>query len=125
MKPYLVTYEFYYDDERKDYQTHVHLLDSPHNEEIVGSDFNSLLELKLQYGPVVPLTLWCHRKGKALYWPDSFIGIKEWKNNCKPWKLVISSEETTISMKRLMDFKTEDVIQYLKERGITTCPMNF
>lgn len=125
MKPYKVTYKFYYDGECKEWQIGISLLNSPCNEEITGDSFNSLLELKQKYGAVIPLTLWNHRKGKALYWPDSFIGIKEWKNNCKPWKLVISSEETTISMERLMKFDTEKVIQYLKERGITTCPMNF
>ena len=32
---------------------------------------------------------------------------------------------TILGTARCMEFKTEDVIQYLKERGITTCPMNF
>ena len=42
-----------------------------------------------------------------------------------PHKVVTTSIETDITMRELMDFKTELVIQYLKERGITTCPMNF
>ena len=42
-----------------------------------------------------------------------------------PHKVVTTSIETDITMRELMDFKTDQVIQYLKERGITTCPMNF
>lgn len=42
-----------------------------------------------------------------------------------PHKVVTTSIETDITMKELMDLKSELVIQYLKERGITTCPMNF
>ena len=38
---------------------------------------------------------------------------------------VASKTETTITMKELMSYNTDKVIQYLKERGITACPMNF
>lgn len=34
-------------------------------------------------------------------------------------------EENPITMRELWNENSEDVIQYLKERGITTCPMNF
>ena len=39
------------------------------------------------------------------------------------YKFYISSEETKIQMRELMKFNTEDVIQYIKERGMTTCPI--
>ncbi len=123
MKPYRITYEFYYDGELKDYQTHLQLLDASHDEEISGTDFEGLWNLKLDYGPLVPLGAW-QFKHKFLQFPDAIIS-RITPKNCKPWKLVISSEETTVSMDRLMQFNSEDVIQYLKERGITTCPMNF
>lgn len=43
-----------------------------------------------------------------------------------PWKIITTSgEKTSISMEELMKCDAELVIQYLKERGITTCPMNF
>lgn len=122
MKPYLITYEFYYNGEQEGFETSVQLLESPHAEEIAGNDFDSLWDLNIKYGCILPLDTWTFKKGRALYLRDSFHGIKEWKNNCKPWKLVISSEETTISMERLMRFDADKVIQYLKERG---CPMNF
>lgn len=34
-------------------------------------------------------------------------------------------EERPITMKELQNEEADKVIQYLKERGITTCPMNF
>lgn len=34
-------------------------------------------------------------------------------------------EERQITMRELQNENVETVIQYLKERGITTCPMNF
>ena len=123
MKPYRVKYEFYYNDRREGCHTELYLLDNPINKEISGTDFDTLWYLVEEY-PFIPLDCWKFRKGRALYIRDSFYGIKEWKNDCRPWKLVITSKETTVSMDRLMQFDSEDVIQYLKERGITTCPMN-
>lgn len=37
-----------------------------------------------------------------------------------PWKVVTTYQETTITMAELMNQDAELVIQYLKERGITT-----
>ena len=42
-----------------------------------------------------------------------------------PYKVMTTSIETDITMRELMDLKTDLVIQYLKERDITACPMNF
>ena len=125
MKPYVVTYEFYYNEKLKGSRSITKLLATPSNEEISGSDFNSLWDLYEKYNLLLPFSAWNFKKGRLLSFYDSLRDIKEWKNNCKPWKFVINSEETTISMNRLMQFNSEDVIQYLKERGITTCPMNF
>lgn len=125
MKPYTVTYKFYYNGELLNEDYDIQLRTEPRSEEIAGDDFQGLLNLKMQYGSIIPITIWARRKGKVLYLLDAWNGIKEWKNDCKPWKLVISSKETTVSMKRLMQFDSDKVIQYLKERGITTCPMNF
>ena len=123
MKPYIVTYKFYYDGEWKSTHSSTELLDEPCDEEISGSDFNSFLDLYQKYSAVLPFNEWKLKKGRAFYFYDSFCGIKEWKE-CKHWSFVISSKETSISMERLMRFDTEKVIKYLKERGITTCPMN-
>ena len=41
------------------------------------------------------------------------------------FKLVTTFKETTMTMEELWRQDSELVIQYLKERGITTCPMNF
>lgn len=69
--------------------------------------------------------MWEFKKGKPFLQFNDALFARITPKNCKPWKLVITSKETDISMRELMTFDTEKVIQYLKERGITTCPMNF
>lgn len=123
MKPYLVTYSFYYDDELQSSHTYTRLRESPYEEEYTGTDFEGLCDLTYKWQAMIPFNIWEFKKGKR------FIQHYDWwfKNitpkNCKPWKFVITSEETTISMERLMQFDTESVIQYLKERGMTACPI--
>jgi hypothetical protein len=41
------------------------------------------------------------------------------------FKLATTFKETTMTMEELWKQDSELVIQYLKEHGITTCPMNF
>ena len=127
LKPYNVTYKFYYDGKFENIEHATLLLEEPLNEEISGTDFDTLWNLRCKKGYFV--INWCRyerKKGRAFgRWDALFCHVHEWKNNIKPWKIVITSEETTVSMECLMKFKTEDVIQYLKERGITACPMNF
>ena len=41
------------------------------------------------------------------------------------FKMITTLQETTMTMEELWKQDSELVIQYLKERGITTCPMNF
>ena len=127
LKPYKITYKFYYDGARENTESHTLLLEGPINEEISGTDFDTLWKLRCEEGYfVINWARYKRKKGRAFgRWDSLFCHVHEWKNDIKPWKIVVTSEETTISMERLMEFKTEDVIQYLKERGITACPMNF
>lgn len=124
MKPYLITSEFYYDGKLRRTRTTTQLCESP-NEDIedFGSDFESLWDFRCKTGYYfTSLDMYENKKGKRSLCFDG-----ELKNitpkNCKPWKFVVSSKETSISMERLMQFDTESVIQYLKERGMTACPI--
>ena len=123
MKPYLITYKFYYDGRLIRTRTCTQLCEPPGEDtEYSGTDFEDLWDLTCKWDYLIPLERHENKKGKRyldLY--DQFKGITP--QNCKPWKFVISSQETTISMNRLMQFDTESVIQYLKERGMTACPI--
>lgn len=126
LKPYSVIYRFYYDGVRENTECHTLLLEEPLNTEISGTDFDTLWKLRDEGYWIINWAQYERKKGRAFgRWDALFCHVHEWKNDIKPWKIVVTSEETTVSMERLMKFKTEDVIQYLKERGITTCPMNF
>ena len=126
LKVYQTTYKFYYDGELEYRTTTTQLSDHPYEEEFSGTDFDSLWNLYQKYPMMFPFNAYEWKRGRYLEFYDSiFRGIREWKNNCKPWRLVATSREITITMNELERFDADDVIQYLKERGITTCPMNF
>lgn len=125
LKPYLITYKFYYDGELYRENCHTVLLNEPQEEEISGNDFDSLWDFTYKWPTMTPFNTWEFKKGEKFLQHYDWLFKKITPKNCKSWKFTITSAETTISMERLMKFKTEDVIQYLKERGITTCPMNF
>ncbi len=126
LKPYRVTYKFYYDGVRENTEHTILLLEEPMETEYSGADFDSLWDFKCKYPSVIPWSRYERKKGRALgRWDALFCHIHEWKNDIKPWKVVITSEETAISMEELMRHNSDSVIQYLKERGITACPMNF
>lgn len=126
LKPYNITYEFYYDGIRENTESHTFLLEESFNEEISGTDFDTLWKLRNEGYWVIDWDRYERKKGRTFCRRDAlFSHVHEWKNDIKPWKIVITSEETTVSMEHLMRFDTDKVIQYLKERGITTCPMNF
>ena len=126
LKPYNVTYKFYYNGVCEHIEHITHLLEEPFENEISGTDFDGLWNFQREFPSVIPWSRYERKKGRAFgRWDALFCHVHEWKNDIKPWKIVVTSEETTVSMERLMKFNTEKVIQYLKERGITTCPMNF
>ena len=60
------------------------------------------------------------RKGvKVNYWHDGYYTcVKQWKEPEAKLILHCSYEETTCSMKRLMELPAPDVIAYLKQEGI-------
>lgn len=124
MKPYLVTCTFYYDNERQSTHCITQLRDDPCEEEYSGTDFEGLWELTYGWEMMMPLVMLESKKGERYLQYTNGLFKKITPENCKPWRFVISSQETTITMARLMQFDTEKVIQYLKERGMTACPMN-
>lgn len=124
LKIYKVTYKFYYDGVLENTEHTTLLLGEPMETEYSGTDFNSLWKLKLEHPWLVPWSRYKCKKGKALGRRDAlFCHVHEWKNDVKPWKVVITSKETAISMEELMRHNSDSVIQYLKERGIATCPI--
>lgn len=124
MKPYLITYSFYYDDKLEKCRTHTQLLDEPFHEEYSGTDFDGLWSLKDEHPSMIPYDMLESKKGKRVLWHyDKLFTGRITPKNCKPWKLTISCYETTLNMKELMNFNTDKVIQYLKERGMTACPI--
>lgn len=126
LKPYNVTCKFYYDGEYENSDSYTALLEEPINKEISGTDFDTLWNLKIEYPWLIPWGRYERKKGRAMGRFDAlFCHVHEWKNDVKPYKIVFKSEETTITMKELMKYDAKKVIQYLKERGMTTCPMNF
>lgn len=125
MRAHLTTYKFYYDGELKSEYCSTQLLEAPCAEEISGDDFQGLWDLVDKYVFFLHIGMWEFKKGKPFLQFTDALFARITPKNCKPWKLVITSKETDISMRELMTFDAEKVIQYLKERGITTCPMNF
>ena len=123
LKAYLVTYEFYYDGEllRENYSTQIR--ETPYEEEYSGTDFDGLLNLYYEHPALIPFNAWEFKKGKIFLQHYDWLFKKITSKNCKPWKFTISSRETTISMKELMNYGADIVIQYLKDRGITACPI--
>ena len=123
MKPYLVTYKFYYDGECRRTRTNTILCESPGEDtEYSGTDFEGLWDLTYEWEYLIPIDTYITKKNKRhMYIYGELKNITP--KNCKPWKFTITYQDTTISMERLMQFDSEKVIQYLKERGITTCPI--
>lgn len=123
MKAYLITYKFYYDGELKSERCSTRLLEAPCAEEISGDDFQGLWDLVYKYACFLQIGMWEFKRGKPFLQFNDALFARITPKNCKPWKLVITSEEINLSMQKLMSFDAEKVIQYLKERGITTCPI--
>lgn len=123
LKPYLTTYKFYYNGELKKNYYSTKLIEEPYNEKISGTDFEGLWDLVYKYAFTIPISMRESREGhKFLQFHDA-VFARITPKNCKPYKLVITSEETTITMNELMKYDTEKVIQYLKERGMNACPI--
>jgi hypothetical protein len=124
MKPYLVTYSFYYNGKLEKVLTNTCLLEKPFHEIHSGTSFDKLWDLKNERPSMIPYEMLESKKGKrVLCHYDKIFNARITPKNCKPWKFTITCLETTLSMKELMYFNTEDVIQYLKERGMTACPI--
>lgn len=123
MKAYLITYKFYYDGKLKSEYCSTQLLETPCEEEISGDNFQGLWGLVDKYACFLRIGMWEFKKGKPFLQFNDALFARITPKNCKPWKLVIASKEIDISMQNLMSFDAEKVIQYLKERGITTCPI--
>lgn len=124
MKAYLITYKFYYDNELYSTRHSTQLRETPYEEEYSGIDFDSLWDFTYEWAAMIPFDMYTSKKGERFLQHYDWFFKKITPDNCKSWKFVITSQETSISMNELMKYNTESVIKYLKERGITTCPMN-
>lgn len=122
MDVYRITQDFYYDNELKSSHSFSTITDSPLNKVIKGSDYEGLYKLKQDCPLSVPLQIYTIRGKQFMQFYDALFSIITPKN-CKSWKLEISSRKTDISMRELMSYNSDDVIKYLKERGITICPI--
>ena len=123
MKPYLVTYKFYYNDKLEMFRSTTCLLEEPDEKEWSGTDFDGLWDLKKNHLSMIPYEMIESKKGKRALWHYDKLFARITPKNCKPWKFTITCLEINIRMNELMNFNTEDVIQYLKERGVTACPI--
>ena len=123
IKPYHITYKFYYNEELKGIHTSLQLRESPYEAEYSGTDFDGLWDIATKWSIMIPLSRWEFKKNQRFLQHYDWWFKKITPNNCKPWKFVITSREVAVSMEQLMRFDTKLVIQYLKEHGITTCPI--
>ena len=123
MNAYLVEQKFYYSGELQKTSFDIILSEYPVAEELSGEDFESLWNFCYEYPMATYFDMWEFKPGKRFIQHCNAIIRRVTPKNCKPWRYVVSSRETTISMKDLMKFDSEKVIKYLKERGMTSCPI--
>lgn len=121
MRTYLITYSFYYNDELIRKTSNVQLLSKPLAQCSSGTDFEGLWDLIHKHPFATPFQAWKSPKGECFLQRSTELFRKTTQKNIKPWKLVISSNETSVSMKELLEFNSDDVIEYLKERGMPVC----
>lgn len=67
MKPYLVTYKFYYDGELLREGNYRQLREAPYEEEYSGTDFEGLWNLTNKYSIEIPLGMWEFKRAKDFY----------------------------------------------------------
>ena len=123
LKAYLVSYTFYYDGELLSDRCSTQIREEPYTEEYSGTDFDVLWNLYYQWPAMIPFNAWEFKKDKKFLQNPDWLFKKITSKNCKPWKFTITSKEITISMNELMNYGTETVIKYLKDRGMTACPI--
>ena len=123
MQTCLITYKFFYDDKLKSRLSHTTLCEDSEmiNEILKGNDFNTLWDLlkKIDFRNIL---LYETKRGRIIDDCNKFFGtIYERKNNCKSWRIEISTVETSVNMNQLMYFDSEKVIKYFKDRNIFMC----
>ena len=123
IKAYLVTHTFYYDEELMSRRCITSLRETPYEEEYSGTDFDGLWDLYHKWSALIPFNAWEFKKGKKFLQHYDWLFKKITPKNCKSWKFTVTSTETTISMNELMNYGAEKVIKYLKDRGMTACPI--
>lgn len=123
LKAYLVKFAFYYDGELLSTHYSTHIRETPYEEEYSGTDFDGLWDLYQGWSALIPFNAWEFKKDKKFLQHYDWLFKKITPKNCKPWKFTITSQETTVSMRELMNYGSETVIQYLKDHGMTTCPI--
>lgn len=125
IKPYLVTYKFFYNEELRYHECFTELLEEGVEKHTVISgtsvDFKKLCALKENYNSILPLHAGILKNGESFLQFNDDLFSRITSKNCRPWKLSIDVIGTTLTIKELFRYDSEKVIQYLKERGITMC----
>ena len=123
MQTCLSTFKFFYDDKLKSNLSYTVLCEDSEmtNEILKGNDFNTLWDLLKEIN-FRNILFFETKKGRIIDDCNKFFGaIYERKNNCKPWRIEISTEEISVNMNQLMYFDSEKVIKYLKDRNMFMC----
>lgn len=91
--------------------------------EFSGKTFQSFWEIFPEYGIIIPGNTWLRglfSKKRRIEFFDSYCNFKTWVDNGeeREWSFKIEDFECEVSMKELLECKSDLVIEYLKERGI-------
>ena len=70
-------------------------------------------------------TFWIHKPTIVVYYRDAWDGVAYKKFNTISYKNVYTEDKYVTFEWIIKHLSSEKAIQYLKERGITACPMNF
>lgn len=94
-----------------------------------GETLESFLEFASEGHFYIPY----YRTGKTLFKKQNYISFNDdWNptitfkgcDKALNWKVITETRETDISLEQLFKIRdSEKVIQYLKERGLSVCPM--
>ena len=95
---------------------------------IKGNTFNELCELYMEWPGVIPYSLWSFKKDARII--SFFTGvhipdIKE-KNpkHMKDFVFTIETKENRASIQKILEYgDSEKAIEYLKQHGMSVCPM--
>lgn len=92
-------------------------------QEFCGKTFQSFWDLFKDYGLILPGNCWMRgifSKKRRIEFFDNYCDFKTWIDDGeeREWSFKVEDIECEVSMKELLECKSDLVIEYLKERGI-------